>query len=114
MQLYNHTTIEYEKIYGIGKPDQVLKEVSHQTWELPLSLLEDNSSFVLETQTGERDTLTISYKREPKFESNICGIRMFLGDVTIGTPTTLPGISISQRLSFLFANEEGYEAFIND
>jgi hypothetical protein len=114
VELSNYSTLQYSLVYGVGRQHKPIKPVSEQQWSLPLSLTSDKSSFVLVSSGGDKDTLTISYQREAKFQSNKCGIRVFLNDMKVDEPTTLLNIDVDAGSPFFVFNQtKTYRASIH-
>lgn len=87
---------QFQKVYGLGRSDYLIQERSDHTWDLPMSLVSDYSTFVFESP-GKTDTMTFVYDREAKFESNKCGIRVFLKNMRLEKPTTFSNAYVSSE-----------------
>lgn len=111
VHLVNSSSTTYKQVYGVGKPNDLISASSTQLWKLPISLVGDKTTFVLWDGGSKRDTISFSYKRSARLESNQCGIRIYLSEVKRSTPTSLKNFSISSEFN---SQSQWYEASITN
>lgn len=64
IRFQSNTTINYEKVFGIGGDGNIALSGQARDFDLPIDLSRDTTVYVFEQSTIPNDTLTISYAVE--------------------------------------------------
>jgi hypothetical protein len=82
-------TVVIRNLYGVGKPTtDTLASGSRSSVLLPLSHVKDSVAFRMiyhlrEDTTRREATITVQYRREPFFVSDVCGFNVRFRDLTV-------------------------------
>lgn len=113
-QTYFRTNKGYTSISTIS-PRVTIKPGFNSTVEsLPISLSQDQLSFVF-ANSRQSDTLSISYKRNFKFESERCGYVVIIEDFKVISPTSFKDVRVEVSSgSYSYSNSNQFSIYVND